>query len=225
MKLPVRRLTPEDVGARLPEGSGESIPYNAVAGAVLALRRGERPQNLLSFGRHPRPRRPLLLTGVLAFIIVVMVAMYCLMPLYFEGRRLLEMDRQIAARKDMARRIEALRNANERQKAEIEAIRGFRRNGLRSLAMMKEVCMLLPKTAWLTRLKASDASVDMEGYAKSAAEVLQRLRSSKTFQKADLTSPPTKDMALDRERFVMKIKMEDSRNNGAEQRKVGQKRK
>jgi len=211
--LPVTRLTPQSLGVGLPEGSGETAPIDSVAGAVGPLLKGVKLQNLLAGGVHPRPRRPLLFSGVLALAIVAVAAVYFLMPLYFEGKRLQEIDRQIALRKNAMRRIEVIRDANERQKAEIEAIRGFRRDGVRTLTMMRELCSLLPKTVWLTRLKASDASVEMEGYAKSTADVLARLKSSTTFRKAELASPPVRDLIMDRDRFVMKIEMEGFHRN------------
>jgi Tfp pilus assembly protein PilN len=209
------------MGVTLPEGSGTVIPYEAIAGAVGSLHKQTTPQDLLSKGEHKRQRQPLLVTGLLALAILVVMALYLLMPFYFEGKRLEEMDRQIALHKGEARKVELMRTGNEKLKAEIGVIEDFERKRAHTLAMTKELNGLFPKSVWFTRLRVSDASIDLEGYAKSAVDCLAKLRASKTFAKAEFVSPPMKDQRTNSERFAIKIELENRQVNGVEKGKIG----
>lgn len=220
--LLAERLTPENVNVTLPEDVTEPIPYEALAGALGPLRKEAKLIDLLAGGERRKRRRPLLFTALFALAIAVVGILYLLMPLYFEGKRLEEMDRQIALRKGEARRMELLRTTNEKLKAEVGDIKDFKRSRAQTLTMMRELYFLFPKTVWLTRLRVSEASIDMEGYAKSAADVLARLKASKTLARAEFASPPVKDQRYG-ERFVVKIEMEGSRKDAVDKGKAERK--
>ena len=77
-----------------------------------------------------------------------------------------------------------------------------------ALNVVKELTTLLPSTVWLTRARVTETTVEIEGYAGTATELLTRLEQSKLFKKAEFTSPTIRDARTNSDRFVIKMELE-----------------
>jgi Tfp pilus assembly protein PilN len=84
---------------------------------------------------------------------------------------------------------------------------------------MKELTTLLPNTVWLTRTRITEESVEIEGYASVATEILTKLEQSKLFQKVEFTSPTIRDTRMNSDRFVIKMELEGFEKKQAEANK------
>jgi len=133
---------------------------------------------------------------------------YLVAPLQIEEKRLEEIDRQIMSRKEEVKKVEALKKEIEALGGEIATINNFKENRRMSLDIIKELTAILPKTAWLSRVRVSETNVDLEGYASSASGLLSKLETSSFFKKVEFSSPTFRDTRMNADRFNIKMEIE-----------------
>jgi Tfp pilus assembly protein PilN len=202
--LSVTRFSSGTLKMKFPSGLGENLPWAAVGGAMALLNSEARSCDLLSRGTPTRKNRSLPGAGVLVLAIVAVLVFYLVMPLYLEGKKLRETDRQVAVRKEAVRKAELLKRENEAIRSEINTILDFKENTAPRAKLVKGLTSLLPKSVWLTRLRITDKAIEMEGYAKSPAEVLSRVLQSGVFINAQLLNAPARDPRIAGDAFSLK---------------------
>lgn len=207
LKIPLTFLEETSIRLGLP-ASQKEVSYPAVGGVIQSLWWKSKGLNLLKKGRHEKQKTPLVLTVILIILILAMTSLYVIAPLRFEKKRLQEMSAQIESRKEEVRKVEALKKEAESLQSEIASITGFKEGRAMTLDILKELTSILPNTVWLTRVKVTETTVDIEGYAKSASELLPKLESSKYFRKLEFASPTFKDIKMSADRFVIKMEIE-----------------
>jgi general secretion pathway protein L len=104
--------------------------------------------------------------------------------------------------------VEALKKEIEELNSEVLKINSFKENRTMSMDILREFTTVLPKTVWLTRAKITETTIDMEGYAGTATELLQKLEASKYFKKVEFASPTFRDTRLNMDRFIIKMEIE-----------------
>ncbi len=207
LPFPVSLLDETDTG--LGNSSGQkNILYTAAGGVMESLQPGRQKLNLLSRGMHERAKTPMGLTAVLVVLLVVLWIVTALAPIQVEEKRLGEIERQIKLRKSGVKDWEALKNQIDAVNSEIETINGFKENRPMTLTILKELTAVLPTSAWLTRARISQSTVDIEGYTtSSASELLARLEASKHLGKAEFSSPTFRDVRMKSDRFNIKMEI------------------
>jgi general secretion pathway protein L len=190
------------------KGDTAGISYAAVGGVIEALWPKADSMNLLTKGKHAVQKPPVALTVILLAAILALWVMYIIAPLRVEGKRLQEIDRLIELRKEEVRKVEALKKEIEGVRGEINIIAHFKTKRPMALTILKELTTVLPKTAWLTRVRIGETKVEMEGYAASATGILAKLESSPHFTKAEFASPTFRDTRLNADRFNIKMEIE-----------------
>ena len=204
---PFRILNETDTRIRY-SGEEKGIPYAAVGGVLESLWPKAESLNLLQKGAHERPKYPKTLTIILSLLLISMWVLSIIAPLRTEGKRLEEIDRQIAMRKEEVKKVEALKKEEESLNHEIALINNFKRNRPLTLDILKELTVILPKNAWLTRVRVADTTVNLEGYAASATGMLPKLEASPYFKKAEFASPTFRDARMNSDRFNIKMDIE-----------------
>jgi Tfp pilus assembly protein PilN len=207
INLPIRILNETDIKVGLP-GSYKEIPYAALGGVLETLWPGANGLNLLKKGYRERLKTPKALTIILLFIILAMWILYTIAPLRIEEQRLNEIDHQIILRKEEVKKVEGLEKDIEGLNKEIYAINNFKEQKPMALNMLKELTTILPKNAWLTRVRITESAVNIEGYAASTTGLLSKLEASKYFQKVEFASPTFRDTRMNADRFSIKMEIE-----------------
>lgn len=168
--------------------------------------------NLLSKGvrvsTHPR----YLITYVLLAAILICVGLYAAMPLQIEEKRLKEIDRQIALRKDQVKIAESIIREIETIKREQALIETFRKEQTPTIDILKELTSIIPKNAWLSRVRIAGNQVNLEGYSPSASGLIELLEASRYFQKVEFASPTFRDARQNMDRFQIKMELKGTRN-------------
>lgn len=205
--IPVSMLDETDLKVRI-NGNLKYASYTAIGGVLESVWPKAKGLDLLKKGYTEKVKNPKALTIILICIIFALGVFYVLSPVQTEGKRLKEIDHQIAIRKDEIKKVEAVKQNIDAIKTEISTINGFKEGKPSSLIILKELTAILPDTDWLTRLKISDSSVNIEGYSESATRLLQKLEASKYFKKVEFVSPTFRDVRLNSERFSMKMEIE-----------------
>lgn len=207
INYPLKILNETDINIKY-TGEQKEVPYAAAGGVLESLWPGAEGLNLLHKGVHLRPKYPKTLTIVLAMLLVSMWVLYIFAPLRIEGKRLAEIDSQIGIRKEEVKKIQALKQEIESLNQEIASINNFKRNRPMTLDIIRELTVILPKSAWLTRVRIADTTVNLEGYAASATGLLPKLEASPRFKKAEFASPTFRDTRMNADRFNIKMEIE-----------------
>lgn len=222
LTIPFRRLEETDMPLGLP---ARGIPFEAAGGVIESLWPQAKGLNLLEKGQLKREPPPFALTVILIIAVIVVWALYLVAPVKIEGNRLQEIERQIAARKDEVRKVEALKKDISALESEISSIADFKENRPMALNIVKELTAILPKTAWLTRVRITGTTVDIEGYAGSATELLPKLETSKYLKKVEFASPTFRDARMNADRFTIRMEIEAAKPKEAEKPKETEKPK
>jgi len=164
--------------------------------------------NLLRKGLREQQKTPMTLTILLFLLILTFGALYWIAPLELERRKQEVMNAQIQAMKEEVKKVEMLKKDVDILGAEIVKIHDFKENSYMSLSILQELTSLLPKTAWLTRVRITEKGLDIEGYASRATEILPKLENSPIFAKVEFASPTVRDTRVNADRFIIKMELE-----------------
>ena len=205
--VPVHILKKSDIQSMF-KTAGRDIVFAPLGGLLEAIRPGTKGFNLISKGAKEVKKIPLLITVILLAIIIATIIPYLVVPLEIQKSRLRVIDAHIASRKGEIKKIEALKKEISTLSGEIARIKEFKESRPMALDIMKELTTLLPNTVWLTRTRITEETVEIEGYASTATELLTKLEQSKLFQKVEFTSPTIRDARMNADRFVIKMEIE-----------------
>ena len=148
------------------------------------------------------------LTLVLLTVLIASGLFWLVSPLQIEEKRVEAIDREIAVRRDEVKKIEALKKDLEKVGKERAAINDFRAFRPLMLDLLKELTRILPDNAWLSRVRCTETTVEIDGYAASATDILPKLETSRYFRKVEFASPTTRDARLNADRFIIKMEIE-----------------
>jgi len=186
----------------------KDVSYAAMGGLLESLWAKAFSLNLLKKGVYTVPKSPLSLTLIVSIAILSMGIFYAAMPLSIEKKRLKEIEKQINARKEDVKKIEALKRDMEAVREDILTTTNFKVAKPMIINTLKELTTIIPQNAWLTRVRISDSGVEIEGYSLSTAELIPKLEASKHFKKVEFTAPTFRDAAMKADRFSMRMELE-----------------
>ncbi|HOW53136.1 MAG TPA: PilN domain-containing protein [Syntrophorhabdaceae bacterium] len=186
----------------------EDVPFAPAAMLYAALKPGAKSIDLAGDNAGGKDKAPFITTLILAVLLVAMVIPYVVVPLEMEKRKISAIEGQIKVRRKDVTDVERLKKEMETLQGEIDRIDDFKKTKPMSLDVLKGLTLLLPKTAWVTRTRVTEETVEIEGYAASATGVLSLLEQSSLFQQVEFASPTVKDARLNAERFVIRMKPE-----------------
>ncbi len=216
--LPLKIIGETDMRLRTPVPYKE-IPYAAVGSVIQSLWPKAKGLNLLDRGVHEKQKTPILPTVILMLATAVLFILYMIAPLKVEKNRLSLISSQIEQKKEEVRKVESLKKESDEISAEINTINDFKKDRHMTLDIFKELTSILPKTTWLTKLRITGTTVDIEGYASSAPELLSKLETSKYFKKVEFASSTIRDIRMNSEKFTIKMELEGAGKNEGEKPK------
>ena len=209
LQAPVRFIRETDLKIPLrKEVDPKGVSPQALGGALENLWPAAAVMNLLTRGIHPSLRTPVLPSAILLLIIAILGLYWILSPLQIEERKLAALDREIVLCREDVKKVEALKKEVENAQKEILAISDFKTSRPMALVLLKEMTRILPKKAWLSRMRIANTVVEIEGYAASATELLPKLEASPYFQKVDFASSTFRDARMNADRFAIKMEIE-----------------
>jgi Tfp pilus assembly protein PilN len=217
--VPVRILKKDDIQSMFKATGKDDIIFTPLGGLLEAILPKANGFNLISKGAKEIRKVPLAITIILLSIVIAMIIPYLVVPLEIQKNRLRAIDAHIASRKGEIKKIEALKKEIDAVSGDISRIKEFKESRPMALNIMKELTTLLPNTVWLTRTRITEESVEIEGYASVATEILTKLEQSKLFQKVEFTSPTIRDTRMNSDRFVIKMELEGFEKKQAEANK------
>jgi len=211
INVPVRFIGEMDLKLQLLNtGNVTEVPYTAIGGALESLWHNAEGMNLLDKGIHKPHKTPFAATIVLFSILAALCVFWLISPLQIEEKKIEAIDREIMARRDEVKKAEVLKKDLEGVEKEISTINSFKSSRPMVLNLIREMTGVLPKNTWLSRLRITDTTIEIEGYSASATEILPKLEASAYFKKAEFSSPTFRDTRLNADRFIIKMEIETS---------------
>ncbi len=204
---PVRFLGETDLKLRFlhPENA---VPYTAVGGVLESLQTGLRGLNVLDKGIHQPARTPAALTTVLIVALASLGVFSLAASLQIETKKLEAVEHEISIREPEVRKIEALKKDTAALEKEINTVERFKAEKPMALNLLRELTVVLPKNTWLARVRLSESTLNIEGFAASATDILPKLEASRYFKKVEFSSPTYRDPRLNTDRFAIKMEIE-----------------
>jgi len=184
-------------------------PYAVLGGILESLWAGADGMNLLEKGGSPRQKVPAAPTVALLAVLAVLGMLWMLSPLQGRENEIRAIDRELADRREEVRKIETLRNSLEGIEKEIAGIETFKSSRVMTMNLLREMTAVLPKDTWLSRLRITDSTVEIEGYAASATEILPKLETSGHFKRVEFAASTSRDTRLNADRFTIKMEIEN----------------
>jgi general secretion pathway protein L len=187
---------------------GDKFLSTAVGGVIEDLQPGGMRLNLLDKGVHKAVRTPVALTIVLLMALGAVGLFALSASLKMETKKVEALEQAIALRSKEVIPIEALQKERFTLEKEIEAIYHFKTAHPMAVNLLKEMTLILPVNAWLNRIHITDSTIDIEGYAASATDILPRFEASQYFKKVEFTSPTYRDLRINADRFAVRMEIE-----------------
>ncbi|MDD5711900.1 MAG: PilN domain-containing protein, partial [Smithellaceae bacterium] len=132
-------------------------------------------------------------------------------PLRLEERKIAAVENTLRARRPEVNRILAIQQDLENRKGEVATVEGFKNARPPMITLLKGLTEIIPKNAWITRVKIDEEGVDLEGYAVSASEMLPRLEAARQFRKVEYSSPTVRDARTNMERFTIRMEVAETK--------------
>jgi len=192
----------------LAEARSMGVPISAVD--VVGAEGDRLGFNLLNRGEAPASLAGRLswAIGIAAALLVLVSAATAVITLQRQDQALAQLEVETnAARKEaqaVRKRVQDADTLSER----IGALRLRRAEGIRVIALWEEVTRLLPDTAWLTNVRVENDVLWIDGYARSASELVGIIARSPTFSGVALSAPVVREEARASERFQIRMKIE-----------------
>jgi Tfp pilus assembly protein PilN len=189
-------------------GNPRTVSYPALGGWMASLWQAAGGLNLITRGVRLKVKTPFWLTVPLLLGLMALTVFYWITPVKIETQRLALIDKQITQKKGEVKKVEALRKEIDAITKERDIIGDFKNSRQMTIGLLKELTQLIPKDAWLTRVRISDKLVNIEGYAPSATVLVPKLEGSPFFEKVEFASPTYRDPKLNQDRFQIKMEIE-----------------
>ena len=175
--------------------------------------------NLL--GRNERPRSLLVqlnwAIGIAAVLCVGLTSLGLFAAFDRQQQVLADLATETAAARTEAEAMRKRQGDVERLRDRIAGLRQRRLNGARVVALWEEVTRLIPDSAWLTDMRLELDTLWIDGYARSAPELVGVLAQSPLFSGVALSSPVVREEARASERFQIRMKIEAARPKSVDQ--------
>lgn len=217
-KMPVFNLS-RDNKLGLPKGS-KHISSFALGCFLETITSDKNEFNLLAEKNGKQNKTPFIVTLVLLMVILLIGAFYVLAPIGIKQKEIEQIDNHISLLKPEMKKIEALNKEIKTKSSDIETINNFKKHNILTMDILKEITEILPAKTWLTRIRITENSVEIEGYAVQATQIIPKLENSKYFRKAEFASPTFRDPRQNNERFVIKMELKNE-NKPKNQEEIG----
>jgi general secretion pathway protein L len=194
----------------LAEARGADIPVSAVDVAdadgnplgVNLLDRREVPSSLA--GRLNRA------IAAAAVLLALVSGVTVTVALQRQGDALARLEAETnAARKEAQAARKRVQDADSLS-GRIRLLRMRREEGVRVVAVWEEMTRRLPDTAWLTNLRVENDMLWIDGYARSASELVGVVAASPMFSSVALSAPVVREDGRASERFQIRMKIEST---------------
>ena len=184
--------------------SREPTLLPAVGAALDAVREGTVPVNLLPVeGRKGSEEGLSLATVVLVALTGVLLLVWGASALVKDEIIRRQLRDQVASVQPQVREVKTLQNEIETLRKQVDILAA---NDDKVTVLLKELTDIIPADAYLTTMNLRNEKLTLDGFARSASDLITALEKSKHFKNVSFTSPTTR--TGDKERFSLVAEVE-----------------
>ncbi len=152
---------------------------------------------------------------VCCILVALMMVFSVFIPVILKKKaseKLAVLESKIARLKPEVTHAENIRKYLDSHSGAINKVNELKEAYVSRLATIEELTKLLPKDAWIKELNLSRNSIEIEGFASAATDLVPAFEMSHLFSDAVLVSPITKD-AKGKERFRLRAAISPKKEN------------
>jgi general secretion pathway protein L len=192
----------------LVEAGSMGVPISAVD--VVGAEGDRMGFNLLSRGEAPPSlaRRLSWAIATAAALLVPVCAATVVVAMQRQDQALAQLEVETNAARKEAQAVRKRVQDADALSDRIGALRLRRAEGIRVIALWEEVTRLLPDTAWLTNVRVENDVLWIDGYARSASELVGIIAHSPMLSGVALSAPVVREEPRASERFQIRMKIE-----------------
>jgi general secretion pathway protein L len=184
---------------------GDPTVLPAVGAALDAVREGSVPVNLLpAEGRRGSDEGLSLTTVVLVAVAGVLLLVWGGSALLKDERLRRQVRDELAAVEPQVREVKELQNEIADLRRQVDILTAGQDD--RVTVLLKDMTDVIPADAYLTTFNLRSDKVTLDGFARSASDLIAALEKSKHFKNVSFTSPTTR--TGDKERFSLVAEVE-----------------
>ncbi|WP_461481561.1 PilN domain-containing protein [Porticoccus sp.] len=143
----------------------------------------------------------------LGAVVLALLAAIALYPLYQLNRQLDSLEQQVADISGPAMVVGSKQTLLASRLAAQDTL-VLRKNHMPSqLVIVQEVTRIMPDNTWVSRLRADDGGVNLQGESSKASDLIALLEQSERFQNVQFVSPITVNPATNMERYEIKMEL------------------
>jgi len=194
----------------LAEARSIGVPISVVD--VVGAEGGRMGFNLLSRGEAAPSlaRRLSWVIATAAALLVLVCAATVVAALQRQEKALAQLEVETNAARTQAQAVRKRVQDADTLSDRIGALRLRRAEGIRVIALWEEVTRLLPDAAWVTNVRIENDMLWIDGYARSASELVGIVARSPMFSSVALSAPVVREEARASERFQIRMKIEST---------------
>lgn len=189
-------------GAGVPVSGVDVIGADGAVMGVNLLSRSETPPSLTRLTNRA--------IAIAAVVLGVIAAATVFLALQRQNDALAQLEAQtLSTRKEAQaarKKVDDAVSLSER----IGLLRQRRTESVRVVALWDEVTRRLPDSAWLTNMRVENETVWIDGYARSASELVAVVAASPMFSGVTLSAPVVREDGRASERFQLRMKVESA---------------
>jgi Tfp pilus assembly protein PilN len=194
LEAPAEFFETRDAGALLP----------AVGAALDAVHEGTVAVNLLpAESRGGAESAPGLLTMVLLLLAALLGLAWGVSTVVRDEMESAALEAEIARIGPRVEEIKREEEAAAELRGQVESLTAA--DGRRAVLMLEELTKLIPDDAYLTTFRLHGQQVQLDGFARAAADLISKIEGSERFKNVKFTSPTTKAQGLDRYSITMEL--------------------
>jgi len=148
--------------------------------------------------------------GIAAALLVVVSAATAVVAAQRQDQARERLETEINAARKQAQAIRKRIQDADTLSARVGALRLRRTDDVRVVTLWEEMTRLLPDSAWLTTFRVENGTLWIDGYARSASELVGLIARSPMFSGVALSSPVVREDARASERFQIRMKIEST---------------
>jgi general secretion pathway protein L len=196
------------------EARSMGVPISAVD--VVGAEGDRMGFNLLSRGEAAPSlaRRLSWVIATAAALLVLVCAATVVAALQRQDQALAQLEVETNAARTQAQAVRKRVQDADTLSDRIGALRLRRAEGIQVIALWEEVTRLLPDTAWVTNVRIENDVLWIDGYARSASELVGIVARSPMFSSVALSAPVVREEARASERFQIRMKIEGTGTAG-----------
>lgn len=167
-------------------------------------------------GPEPVADRMKRLSSWLGVAVVALLSMWLALYHWRQAEVLVKLEAEVSDLKRAALAARQLQSQREQSVERVARIYARKSQQPTTIAIWEEITRTLPDTAWVSEFRLEDGALTLDGYSRSAADLIGILSRWSLAARVEFMSPVVRDPQSGMERFRIRVQLKDRGQEGSE---------